>query len=341
MSSFLEKLKTNSTLKEASVLSTSKFFDKKDMVQTSIPGLNIILSGALDGGLTPGHTMFAGPSKHFKTLFALIMVKSYLNKYPDAVCLLYDSEFGAPFAYFNSLQIDKDRVFHSPIVDFEQLKFDIIAQLDKIDRGDKIIICIDSLGMLASRKETDDALEGKSVADMTRAKAGKSLFRMVTPRLILKNIPMVTVNHTYKSMGLFPVDVVSGGTGSYLASDNIFILGRQQEKEGTTIAGYNFIINVEKSRMVREKSKMPIEVSFEHGINKWSGLLDIAIECGLVIKPKQGWYQVIGNTERNYRENDTNSEEFWRPLLENETFKQFVKDKYQLAENELLGTMDA
>jgi hypothetical protein len=38
--------------------------------------------------------------------------------------------------------------------------------------------------------------------------------------------------------------------------DNIFILGHQQEKDGTEIVGYNFIINVEKSRYVKEKSKI-------------------------------------------------------------------------------------
>ena len=101
---------------------------------------------------------------------------------------------------------------------------------------------------------------------------------MVTPHLTILDIPAVVVNHTYKEIGLFPKDVVSGGTGVYYSADNIFIIGRQQEKQGKDVVGYNFIINVEKSRFVREKSRIPIEVTWEGGISKWSGLIDMAIE---------------------------------------------------------------
>jgi RecA/RadA recombinase len=113
---------------------------------------------------------------------------------------------------------------------------------------------------------------------MSRAKQVKSLFRMVTAHLTMKDIPMVVVNHTYMEIGMFPKAIVGGGTGSYYSADNIFILGHQQEKDGTEIVGYNFIINVEKSRYVKEKSKIHVTVSFDGGISKWSGLLDIPSE---------------------------------------------------------------
>ncbi len=128
-------------------------------------------------------------------------------------------------------------------MDVEQLKFDIMKQLTGLERGDRVMIVIDSIGNLASKKEVEDALDQKSVGDMTRAKQIKSLFRMVTPHLTLKDIPMVVVNHTYKEIGLYPKDIVGGGTGSYYSADNIYILGRQQEKDGTDLIGYNFIIN--------------------------------------------------------------------------------------------------
>lgn len=195
--SILDKIKKNTTIKDSAILAQSKFFTKKDMIPTSIPIVNVALSGRLDGGLTPGLTMWAGPSKHFKTAFSLLMAKSYLDKYPDAALLFYDSEFGTPQSYFQSFGIDMDRVLHTPITDIEQLKFDLMQQLNNVERGDHLIIVIDSIGNLASKKEVEDALDQKSVADMTRAKQNKSLFRMVTPHLSLKDIPMVVVNHTY------------------------------------------------------------------------------------------------------------------------------------------------
>jgi RecA/RadA recombinase len=291
--SLLDKIKKNSTIKDSAILANSKFFNAKDMITTGVPMVNVALSGNLDGGLTPGLTMWAGPSKHFKTAFSLLMAKSYMDKYSESVLLFYDSEFGTPQSYFDTFGIDTERVIHTPLTDIEQLKFDIMKQLEGIDRGDRVMIIIDSIGNLASKKEVEDALEGKSVADMSRAKQVKSLFRMVTPHLNLKDIPMVVVNHTYKEIGMFPKDIVGGGTGSYYSADNIFILGRQQEKEGTEIVGYNFIINVEKSRYVKEKSKIPVNVSFNGGINKWSGLLDIALESGHVVKPTNGWYAKV------------------------------------------------
>jgi RecA/RadA recombinase len=338
--SILDKIKKNSSIKDSAILSKSKFFTSKDMIPTSVPIINVALSGKLDGGLTPGLTMWAGPSKHFKTAFSLLMAKSYLEKYPDAALLFYDSEFGTPQSYFDSFGIDTNRVLHTPLTDIEQLKFDIMQQLTQLERGEHLIIVIDSIGNLASKKEVDDALDGKSVADMSRAKQVKSLFRMVTPHLSLKDIPMIVVNHTYKEIGMFPKDIVGGGTGSYYSADNIFIIGRQQEKEGTEIVGYNFIINVEKSRYVKEKSKIPVSVSFDGGISKWSGLLDLALESKHVVKPSNGWYSKVDEDgvveEKKYRIKDTDTKEFWLPILKQKSFRDFVESKYMIATGDIM-----
>ena len=127
--SLINKLRKNSTIRETEVLTDSKFFTAKDMIQTPVPMINVALSGRLDGGLTPGLTVFAGPSKHFKTAFAMLLAKSYLEKYEDAAILFYDSEFGAPAGYFQSFGIDTDRVIHTPITDIEQLKHDMMSQI--------------------------------------------------------------------------------------------------------------------------------------------------------------------------------------------------------------------
>jgi len=339
--SLLDKLKKNTTIKDSSVLSKSKFFTDKDVIPTDVPMINVALSGRLDGGLVPGLTMLAGPSKHFKTAFALLMASAYQRKYPDAVILYYDSEFGTPQKYFETFNIDMDRVLHTPITDVEQLKHDIVNQLLSIEKDDRVIIVLDSIGNLASRKEVEDATEGKTVADMSRAKQIKSLFRMVTPHLTIKDIPMVVVNHTYKEIGMFPKDIVGGGTGSYYSADTIWILGRQQDKDGTEIKGYNFIINVEKSRYVKEKSKIPITVSFDGGINRWSGLIDIAIEGNFVTKPSPGWYakvnQDTGEVGDKVRIADTQKKEFWQDILSSDKFQSYVQQRYQIAYGDIMG----
>ena len=333
--SIMDKLKQNSKLKHTSVLSDSKFFNEKDQTQTDVPMVNVALSGSVDGGLSSGLIVLAGPSKHFKTSFALMMAGAYLKKHKDAVMLFYDSEFGSPQAYFEQFEIDTSRVLHTPITNVEELKFDLIGQLEGMDRKDNVIVVIDSIGNLASKKEMEDTMNEKSVADMSRAKALKGLFRMTTPYLAMKNIPLLAVNHTYMEIGLFPKAIVGGGTGIYYSADNIWILGRRQNKTGTEVTGYDFVINVEKSRYVKEKSKIPVSVSWEGGVEKYSGLLDVAMAGGYVTKPNAGWYQRAGE-ESKVRMAETLKEEFWQPIFDNTDFKEFIKKQYTIGHKALV-----
>lgn len=294
---------------------------------------------------------------HHNTSFGLMIVSAYLKKHKDAVLLFYDNEFGSPQSYFESFGIDTDRVFHTPFKSIEELKFDVMGQLEGLSRKDKVIIMIDSIGNAASKKEIDDALSESSKADMTRAKQLKSVFRMVTPYLTMLNIPMIAVNHTYATQEIYSKQVVSGGTGIYYSADTIWIIGRQQDKDGTEIQGYHFVINIEKSRFVKEKSKIPISVSWKGGIQKWSGLLDVAVEAGYVVKPALGWYvavdptkyvpakgkpkdtdyiPMVGDLIKPHREKDTMSKEFWETVFTKTDFAKFISNKFSVAHIEML-----
>lgn len=335
MSSIMDKLKKNSKLKATEVLSESSFFNNKTMVPTSVPMVNVALSGSVDGGLSPGLTVLAGPSKHFKTSFALLMAGAYLDKYKDAVMLFYDSEFGSPQSYFEQFGIDPSRVLHTPITNIEELKFDMINQLEGLSKKDNVIVVIDSIGNLASKKEMDDAQNEKSVADMTRAKQLKSLFRMCTPYLAMKDISMLAINHTYQTQEMFSKAVVSGGTGIYYSANDIWILGRRQTKTGTEVTGYDFVINIEKSRSVKEKSKIPISVSWAGGVEQYSGLMDVALAGGYVQKPSLGWYEGIDPSTGEVltgktRMADTLNEPFWSRIMNETDFKEFIKKQFTI-----------
>jgi len=339
--SIMDKLKKNSKLKHTAILSESRFFNEKDFTTTDVPMINVALSGSVDGGLSSGMIVLAGPSKHFKTSFALLMASAYLKKHKDAVMLFYDSEFGSPQAYFKQFDIDTARVLHTPIVNVEELKFDLIGQLEGMDRKDNVIVVIDSIGNLASKKEMEDTINEKSVADMSRAKALKGLFRMTTPYLAMKNIPLLAVNHTYMEIGLFPKAIVGGGTGIYYSADNIWIIGRRQNKTGTEVTGYDFVVNIEKSRYVKEKSKIPVTVSWEGGVEKYSGLLEVALAAGYVAKPSNGWYcradkETGEMMDPKCREKDTLKAEFWEPIFAETDFKEFITQQYTIGHKTLI-----
>ena len=335
MSKLLEKLMKSGSVKGTSVLSESSFFGEKDQVPTAIPALNIAFSGSPNGGMVSGLTVIAGPSRHFKSHIGLMGVKAYFDKYPDAVCLFYDSEFGITPEYLAQNGVDGDRMLHIPIEHIEQLKFDIAKRLEDIDRKDHVIIFMDSLGNLASKKEVEDALDGKSAADMTRAKQIKSLFRIITPHLTTKDIPCLVINHTYETQEMFSKAVISGGTGVMYSANTAFIIGRAQEKEGKDLVGYNFNINVEKSRFVREKSKIPLTVTFEGGVNKYSGMLDMALDSGLIQKPAMGWYQLVDDETgelvgSKFRAKEANCDEYLGKVMANPKFVEYVEGRYKL-----------
>jgi len=220
-------------------------------------------------------------------------------------------------------------------MNIEDLKFDMVAQLEGLKRGDHVFFGIDSLGNLASKKEVEDAKDQKSVADMTRAKAAKSLGRIVTPMLKVKDLPCHAIQHTYETMEMFSKQVLSGGTGWYYSADNIYILGRQQSKTGEVLDGWNFVVNVEKSRFVKEKSKIALTVKYETGVNKFSGLLELAQAFGLVTKPKVGYYtRPTVEGDKNWREKETHSDEFWNPIWKDTNFADCIKGMFRLPEGE-------
>ena len=348
MSALLEKLRKNSTIKDVQAVSDSQFFAPAEFIKTPIPIINLAFSAKVTGGFTSGLTVIAGPSKHFKSNLGLVLVASYLRKHEDGVCVFFDTEFGITPEYLAAMGIDTERVLHVPIEHVEQLKFEMVKQLDGLEKKDNVMFFVDSVGNLASKKEVEDALNEKSVADMTRAKALKSLFRIVTPTLRTKEVPCVVINHTYETQEMFSKTVVSGGTGIYYSANTIFIVGRSQEKDGTELAGYKFTINIEKSRAVREKLKFPFIVNFDGGIDPFSGLLDFAVDFGIVVKPNQQWYtRVLADEngeeikDKKWRASETSTMEFWRPLLGSKEFRDYLEQRFALGQEDMIDRTTA
>lgn len=340
--SLLEKLKKNSANKRVELLSESVILVEKETAPTPCPMINVALQGHIDGGIGAGITTIAGPSKHFKTSFGLVMVAGFLDKYEDGVCLFYNNEFGAKKSYFEAYGVDTSRVIHTPFANIEELKFDIMRQLKELDEKENVIIIIDSIGNAASVKEVEDALAEKSAADMTRAKQLKSLTRMITPELYLKNIPLIAINHTYQTQEMFSKTVVGGGQGILYASDSVFVVGKNQLKEADEITGSKFILTIEKSRFVKERSKLPITVRWDSGIAKWSGFEDLAEEWGIIAKCRVsrslGYeYDSISKGKLTVKATDIDTaDEFWETIIKETDIKERIEGEFKIGKPKAL-----
>lgn len=341
MSSLMQRMAKTGVIDKAAVMAESQFFNQDELVRLPVHMMNVAYSGRLDGGFGPGMHLVAGPSKHFKSNLSLILVKAWMDKYPEGVVLFYDSEFGSLPSYFEEQGIDTTRVLHIPIKNMEEFKFDVMKKLEELSAAktnDRVMIFVDSLGNLASKKEIEDSLKESSAADMTRAKVGKSLARMVTPYLTDLKIPFVAIQHTYDTMEMYAKKVVSGGQGWMLSSHSVFIMGKRQVKpEGKPLEGFDFVLNAEKSRHIKEKSAIPVTVTFEGGIDPYSGLYEVALATGHVKKPTTQSHVrpfVLGEDgepeTRLWKKKELGTAEFWDPILADPTFKAAVQKMFAL-----------
>ena len=329
--------------KYAAVLTNSQFAEKNVLCSTDVPMINVMLSGTLDGGLTNGLTQIVGDSRTFKSVFCLVQVKAYLDTFDDAICVFLDNEFGAA-QYFKTVGIDPNRVIHCPVTDVESLKHTVMTMLEDMSNKDHVIFFLDSLSQIASLKETDDAIEGKVVADMTRAKMINSFFRMVTPRFVMKNIPFLFVNSFYEDINnKYAEKLLKSGKQAFLSSDTIIFVTRSQVKEkGEDLRGWSFNYRHIKSRVIKEQSKFEIEVLYDGGINKNSGLFELAQEFGYIISPKLGQYQIKSpfmnsNIDKNIKRSTIeDNQNFFDMLVKDKEFYKFIHDKYALEGNSLL-----
>ena len=140
--------------------------------------------------------------------------------------------------------------------------------------------------------------------------------------------------------------VVTHNTALTYSSNQIFVISKAQEKDSDgDLDGWKFTINIHKSRFVREKAKLPFVVKYDGGIQKYSGLMDIALENGAVIKPKMGWYSKVnletGEVDTKlYRLKDTENTAFWKPVLDNPLFQKKIEEAYMVSQGSIMSNME-
>lgn len=334
--SLKDRIIKNSRIKEAAVLEESEFFNMDVPITTEIPIINYALSGKIDGGLQPGVLTIAGKSKSFKTGFSLLIAKAFQEKYENGVIVFYDSEYGAPQEYWKDHGIDLSRVVHVPLSTVEQLNNDAYNLILNYDRkkDDPLLIMVDSLGNLASAKEAEDVKSDSDKADFTRPKKLRSFFRLMRPEVVKRGAYMVVINHTYDTMEMHAKQQISGGAGSIYNSDTIWVVSRRQFKNTSTneIDGWDFNITLEKSRYIRESSKFPVSTRYDHGVVKWSGMFELALEFGVINESKKGWYTYVNDPEeKNRRKNDIlYDDQLWNTILKETDLALKIKNKYSM-----------
>ena len=280
---------------------------------------NALLSGSLYGGLPKNKiTAIAGESATGKTFFALGMCKQFLEDNPESAVIYFESESAISKEMIESRGIDSSRFVIVPVVTVQEFRTQSINILDRYletpeDDRPPMMFCLDSLGMLSTTKEIEDTADGKETRDMTRAQIVKGAFRVLTLKLGRAGVPMIVTNHTYDVIGsMFPQKEMGGGSGLKYAASSIIYLSKKKEKDGTEVIGNIIHCKNAKSRLTVENRIVDVRLTYDKGLDRYYGLLDLALAFGVFEKSSTRVKLPNGKTEFGKRINN-NPEKYFTP----------------------------
>ena len=303
--SFIKDLVKSSGNEYANIVSEGVAAGDVDtFVDTGSYVFNALLSGSLYGGLPKNKiTAIAGESATGKTFFALGMVKQFLEDNPESAVIYFESESAISKQMIEERGIDSNRMVIVPVVTVQEFRQQAISILDKYletpkDKRPPMMMCLDSLGMLSTTKEIEDTAAGKETRDMTRAQVVKGAFRVLTLKLGRAGVPMIVTNHTYDVIGsMFPQKEMGGGSGLKYAASSIIYLSKKKEKEGTEVIGNIIHCKNAKSRLTVENRMVDVRLNYDTGLDRYYGLLDMALASGIFEKSSTRVKLPNGKTE--------------------------------------------
>jgi len=274
--------------------------EKETYVDTGSYIFNALVSGSIFGGVSGNKiTAIAGESSTGKTFFSLAVVKNFLDSNTNGYCLYFDTEAAITKSLLESRGIDTSRLVVVNVVTVEEFRGKALKAVDlymKKPEGERspCMFVLDSLGMLSTSKEINDALNDKEVRDMTKSQLIKGAFRMLTLKLGQANIPMIVTNHTYDVIGAYvPTKEMGGGSGLKYAASTIIHLSKKKEKDGTEVIGNIIKAKTAKSRLSKENQDVEVRLYYdERGLDRYYGLLELGETAGL-------WKNVAGRYEIN------------------------------------------
>ena len=259
--------------------------DVDSFIDTGSYVFNALLGGSIYNGIPSNKiTALAGESATGKTFFVLGICKHFLDKNPDGGVIFFESESAVTKELIEDRKIDSKRMVIMPVTTVQEFRHQAITVLDKYNSQDPsdrkpLLLVLDSLGMLSTTKEMEDTAEGKETRDMTRAQIVKAAFRVLTLKLGKAKVPLIITNHTYDVVGsMFPKKEMGGGSGLKYASSSIVYLSRRKEKDGTQIIGNIIHCKNYKSRLTRENAIVDVRLTYDKGLDRYYGLLDLALK---------------------------------------------------------------
>ena len=281
--------------------------------------LNAAISGSLYGGVPNNKiTAFAGESATGKTFFVLGIIQQFLNNNPDGGVIYFDTEAAVTKNMMQTRGIDTKRVIISEPQSIEEFRTNAVRMLESYNDGDEkppMMMVLDSLGMLSSVKELEDVESGKQARDMTKAQLLRGTFRVLSLKLAKANVPLLVTNHVYDVVGAYiPTKEISGGSGLKYAASSIAMLSKKKDKDGTDVVGNIIKVTMHKSRFTKENKRVEVKLSYDKGLDRYYGLLDLAEKYD-IIKKVSTRYELPDGTKVFGKNINEDPEKYFAPIM--------------------------
>ena len=303
---------------------------------------NALVSGDIYRGIPSNKiTALAGESATGKTFFALGMVQKFLEDNPEGNVVYFESESALTQEMLEERGIDTSRILLVPVTTIEEFRTQAVNIIDGFEKGkkgdEKLFFVLDSLGMLSTIKETEDIGSGKNVRDMTKAQVIKGTFRVLTLKLGKVGIPMIVTNHTYDVIGsMFPQKEMGGGSGLKYAASSIIYLSKKKEKDGTEVIGNIIHCKNQKSRLTVENKMVDVRLTYDKGLDKHYGLLDLALKYGIFKQTSTRIELPNGTTQFGKTINNNPEKYFTEDILEQ--LNECAKKEFKYGKEEVVDT---
>jgi RecA/RadA recombinase len=287
----------------ATYLSDSTLSRVGGWIDTGSYVLNAIVSGSLYGGIPKGRvTMMGGESMTGKTLFVQKILANAQKE--GLIPVIFDTENAVDPEGSERMGLDTSKVKYVPCITIEQTRnalFKFLTAVKEKGLEGKFIIAIDSLGNLQSELEHNRMGKDSMSSDMgTKARAMKSLMQTCTNLGATTQTTILCTNHVYDDpTAMFPSiekNMPGGKSIIYLPSVTIQLARKPMKSDGgktmdaeTAVGQKNYagiLIRAltRKNRFIKQYLQGEMFLSFQTGLDRYYGLLDLAVGVGAVIQ---------------------------------------------------------
>lgn len=297
----------------------------KSMNVETIPTGSLSLDLALGmGGIPKGRVVeIYGPESSGKTTVALHMIAEVQKR--GGVAGFIDAEHALDPVYAKAIGVDIDNLYISQ-PDYGEQALEITETM--VRSGAVEIIVVDSVAALVPKAEIDGEMGESHMGQHARLMS--QALRKLTGIMNKTGCTVIFINQLREKIGVMfgnPETTTGGRALKFYASVRMDVRRVETLKTGGEMVGNRARVKVVKNKIAPPFKEAEFDIMFGKGISREGDILDLAANCGVVIK-SGSWYAY--NNEKIGQGRENAKKYFMENPAVMEEVEQKVRDFYNI-----------